>query len=160
MSTRFKWADSRRKVTPALASNEELVRLPDGRRVAITFHGDPQGDPVFFFHGFPISRVGWEFADAPARERGVRVLCPDRPGIGRSDPKPDRTIPGYAEDIGALADTLGIGRFAVVGHSYGASYALACGAMIPEMVRAIATMGGVGPVDRPGARTGLSKTDI
>ena len=49
----------------------------------------------------------------------MRVLCPDRPGIGLSDPKPDRTIAGYADDVEALADALGLGRFAVLGASSG-----------------------------------------
>ena len=60
----------------------------DGRTVALTEHGDPSGAPVFLFHGTPDSRVGKEFVDAPARERRLSVFCPDRPGIGGSDPLP------------------------------------------------------------------------
>jgi pimeloyl-ACP methyl ester carboxylesterase len=146
--------------TQGLASNEELVRLPDGRRVAIASHGDPQGRPLFLFHGTPGSRLGLHYVDGPAKERGVRVVCPDRPGVGRSDPHPERTIPGYADDVSALADALGFEQFAVLGYSGGAPYALACGARLPERVSAVGIAAGAGPHDRPGSREGCSKSDL
>ena len=146
--------------TRGLASNEVLVRLPNGRRVAIASHGDPQGRPLFLFHGTPGSRLGLHYVDGPAKERGVRVVCPDRPGVGRSDPHPGRTIPDYADDISALADALGFGRFAVLGYSGGAPYALACGARLPERVSAVGTTAGAGPHDRPGSSEGCSKSDL
>ena len=151
---------SGRPPTRGLLSNEELVRLPDGRRVAIASHGDPQGRPLFLFHGTPGSRIGLHYVDGPAKERGVRVVCPDRPGVGRSDPYPERTIPGYADDVSALADALGFERFAVLGYSGGAPYALACGARLPERVSAVGIEAGAGPHDRPGSREGCSKSDL
>lgn len=144
----------------APAANDQLVRLPDGRRVALVSHGDARGSPLFVFHGVPASRLGHGFTDGPAGERGVRVLSPDRPGVGLSDPKPGRTISGYAEDVGALADALGLGSFAVLGYSGGGPYALACGAKLPGRVTAVCLMAGVGPLDRPGAREGMDKTDL
>jgi pimeloyl-ACP methyl ester carboxylesterase len=157
---RIKRSDSRRPPTRGLASNEEVVRLPDGRRVAVASHGDPRGIPLFLFHGIPGSRLGLHHVEGPAKERGVRVVCPDRPGVGRSDPHPERTIPGYADDVSALADALGFERFAVLGYSGGAPYALACGARLPERVSVVGTMAGAGPHDRPGAREGCSKSDL
>jgi pimeloyl-ACP methyl ester carboxylesterase len=76
----------------------------------------------------------------------VRVLCPDRPGIGRSDPHPERTIPGYANDVNALVDAMGFERFAVLGYSGGGPYALACGAKLSERVSAVGNMAGLGPL--------------
>lgn len=151
---------SERLLTRGLAQDEELVRLPDGRRVAIASHGDPQGRPLFIFHGIPASRLGLRPSDEPAKERGVRVVCPDRPGIGRSDPHPERTVSGYADDIGSLADAMGLERFAVLGYSGGAPYALACAARLPERVSAVGIMAGAGPMDRPGAREGHGKSDL
>src|SRR5947209_3189109 len=104
---------------------DDVVRLPDCRRVGVASHGDPDGRLVFLNHGTPASRLGFEFTDAPARERGIRVLCPDRPGIGRSDPQPRRTLAGWADDVVALADVLNVDRFAVRGYSGGGPYALA-----------------------------------
>lgn len=141
-------------------ANDDFVALPDGRRVCLVTHGNPQGQPVFLLHGTPGSRLGHEFADQPAKDRGIRVLCPDRPGIGRSDPKPGRTIVSYATDIREVALALGIHHYGVVGYSGGGPYALACGAGTPDNVVAIAGMAGVGPVDGPRAFDGLAKTDL
>ena len=56
----------------------------DGRRVAYATYGDPEGRPVVFCHGTPGSRLLARLLDAPATRRGVRVLAPDRPGVGES----------------------------------------------------------------------------
>jgi pimeloyl-ACP methyl ester carboxylesterase len=133
----------------------------DGRTVALAEHGDPDGAPVFLFHGTPDSRLGKEFTDAPARERGLRVLCPDRGGIGGSDPLPGRTITGYAGEVLALADVLGIDRFATIGYSAGGPFALSCAAGCGPRVTGTALMAGAGPIDdRPGATEGLAKSDL
>jgi hypothetical protein len=71
---------------------EAEARLADGRRLAYVLHGDASGFALVLEHGTPASRLGLGFTDAPARARGVRVICPDRPGIGRSDPAPRRTL--------------------------------------------------------------------
>ena len=57
------------------------------------------------------------------------MIVPDRAGIGRSDPVPDRSFGGYAAEATALADTLGIDRFAVVGYSAGAVKIASAGAV-------------------------------
>lgn len=136
----------------------ERVRITGGRRVGLLTLGDPDGTPVMLFHGEPGSRFGYELMDAPARERGVRLLCVERPGIGLSDPKDGHSVTGWAADTSALADALGIGRFAILAHSSGAPYALACGALIPDRVMAVGIMAGGGPLDRPGAVDSLSPT--
>lgn len=160
VARRIKQPGTSQPYTCGLAPNEQMVRLPDGRRLALASHGDPRGWPLFLFHGIPVSRLGHEFTDAPAKEQGIRVLCPDRPGIGLSDPRPGRTVYGYADDVAAMADALGLERFAVAGLSGGGPYALACGAKLPERVTAVGVLAGVGPLDRPGAREGLTKTDL
>lgn len=133
----------------------------DGRRVAYSEHGDPAGEPVFFLHGTPDSRVGKEYLGRPAAERGLRVVCPDRPGIGGSDPRPGRTVAGYAAEVLALADALRVDRFAVIGYSGGGPYALSCAAGCGPRLTGTALMAGVGPLDdRPGARDGLAPSDL
>jgi pimeloyl-ACP methyl ester carboxylesterase len=133
----------------------------EGRRVAYTEHGDPAGDPVFFLHGTPDSRVGKEYLGRPAVLRGLRVICPDRPGIGGSDPQPGRTVAGYATDLLRLADALDVDKFAVLGYSGGGPYALSCAAGCGPRLTAAAMMAGVGPLDdRPNARDGLSTGDL
>lgn len=136
-----------------------IVPLANGRRVAVATHGDPEGRPLFLFHGSPSSRLGNEYTDEPARTRGVHVLCPDRPGIGGSDPVSRRDVAETATDVAELADALAIDRFAVLGYSGGGPYALAAAAGLPDRVAAVGLMAPAGPLDKPGARTGLTRSD-
>ena len=140
--------------------DDRIVTLPDGRSVAVATYGDRTGRPVIFCHGAPVSRIGNDALDEPARVRNVRVLCLDRPGIGRTDPGAMTTVADVVADVGAVADLLGLGRFEVIGYSCGGPYALACAARLGDRVTAVATMAGAGPLDRPGARDGLSKSDL
>ena len=144
---------------PSPSRAQELVVPVAGGRVAVAAHGDPYGAVVFLLHGTPASRVGFKVADAPARVRGLRVLCPDRAGIGGSDPRPDRSVTGYADELLELADALGVGEFAVVGYSGGGPYALACAAGCGPRITAAALMAGIGPLDRPGALDELAPSD-
>ncbi len=139
---------------------DDLVRLGDGRAVGVAEHGDPDGDVVFVLHGTPASRLGFELTDRPARERRVRVVCPDRPGVGRSDPMPGRwQVVDYADDLAGLADGLGVDQFAVVGYSGGAPFALAVAARLEDRVRAAVLLAGAGQLDRPGGRGQISAAD-
>jgi pimeloyl-ACP methyl ester carboxylesterase len=124
---------------------ETTVLTIAGRRVALVEHGDPKGLPVFLLHGTPASRLGHGFADRRGRERGARLIVPDRAGIGRSDPWPDRTVAGYAGEVTALADAFGIDRFAVIGYSAGGPYAIAVAAGAGDRVRGVGLMAGAAP---------------
>jgi pimeloyl-ACP methyl ester carboxylesterase len=78
---------------------------------------------------------------------GVRLIAFDRPGYGRSEPRPDRRIADGADDTAAIADGLGIERYAVVGSSSGGPCALACAALTPERLVAVATVAGDAPTE-------------
>lgn len=107
------------------------IRLPDGRALAYTEWGDPDGRPVLYFYGMPGSRL---FVPDPraAEDERVRLIAADRPGMGRSDPQPGHAIGDWPADVIALADELGLDRFGVVGWSAGTCYVFACAAKIPE----------------------------
>jgi pimeloyl-ACP methyl ester carboxylesterase len=94
--------------------------------------------------------------DDLCRQRGVRLIAPDRPGFGRSDSQPGRTLPDWPTDVSDLADALGLGRFAVVGISNGGPYALACGARLPERLTGLAVVSGMGPIHQEAARDVLT----
>jgi pimeloyl-ACP methyl ester carboxylesterase len=139
----------------------ESVLTVGGHRVAVAEYGDPAGRPVFLLHGTPACRLGNDFVDVPARERGVRVICPDRGGIGGSEPVPGRTLAGYASELDALADGLGLGSFGVVGYSGGGPFAVACAAGCGPRLTSVGLMASVAPVDdRAGARDGLAASDL
>lgn len=111
------------------------VRLPDGRRLACTTLGPADGLPVLQFHG----AIGTPVRACPDTERvlgeaGVRLVLPQRPGFGGSDPAPRRTLTTWPADVAALADGLGLERFAVLGVSAGGPYAAACARALPDRV--------------------------
>ncbi len=80
-----------------------------------------------------------------AAERGIRWVCYDRPGYGGSTQQAGRDVASAAADTAAVADALGLGRFAVLGHSGGGPHALACGALLPDRVLGVACMSGLAP---------------
>jgi pimeloyl-ACP methyl ester carboxylesterase len=83
----------------------------------------------------------------------VRLIAPDRPGLGRSSRQPGRGLADWPDDVRALADALGIDRFGAVGVSGGGPHALACAWKIPERLSVCGTVSGVAPMagaDLPG----------
>lgn len=80
----------------------------------------------------------------------MRLIGVDRPGYGLSDPKPGRGHADWPADVSALADSLGLDRFAVLGYSRGGRYALACAALIPERLTAVGMLSTGTTPDMPG----------
>ena len=113
---------------------EGTLTTADGRTLAFFERGAADGVPTIACHGTPGSRYT-RHPDPQMYERhGVRVVCYDRPGYGRSDPHFGRSVADAAEDVVAIADELGFERFVVVGGSGGAPHALACGALLADRV--------------------------
>lgn len=129
---------------------QRIVRIGDGRRVAVEQRGDPAGRPVFLLHGTPGSRLGPAPRTSVLYRMGVRLITFDRPGYGDSDRKPGRTVSAVAADVADIADALGIGRFAVVGRSGGAPHALACAALLPDRTTRTGALVSLAPRDAPG----------
>jgi pimeloyl-ACP methyl ester carboxylesterase len=66
--------------------------MRDGRRLGYVEYGDPAGFAVVNCHGGLACRLDVAAADGIAREAAIRLISPDRPGVGLSDPKPGRTV--------------------------------------------------------------------
>jgi pimeloyl-ACP methyl ester carboxylesterase len=133
---------------------ETDVTLDDGRVLHAyeTVSDDPSAaadfaarTPVFWNHGTPNIGAPPEPLFAAAAESGLRWVSYDRPGYGGSSPNPGRTIASAARDTAAVADALGIGRFAVLGHSGGGPHALGCAAVLGDRVVAAVAISGLAP---------------
>jgi len=137
----------------------ETLRLEDGRLLGYAVYGDPEGWPIFYFHGFPGSRLEAQLADRVAARMGIRLIALDRPGFGLSDFKPRRTIFEWPDDVVKIADALGINRFATIGVSGGGPYAAACALKIPQRLTAVAIVCGLGPLDTPNGTDRMIRTN-
>jgi pimeloyl-ACP methyl ester carboxylesterase len=81
---------------------------------------------------------------------GIRLIAYDRPGYGGSTRQCGRQVKDAAADVEAIADELGIERFAVIGRSGGAPHALACAALLGKRVTAAAALVSLAPRGAPG----------
>ncbi len=136
-----------------------VTRLRDGRQLGYAQYGDPDGFPILSAHGGLACRLDVAAAASIAESCGVRLISPDRPGVGRSDPQPDRTILDWTRDVAELLDQLDIDRFAVMGWSLGGQYAAAVGYALPPRVTRCAIIAGAVPLTEPGAFDGLPSID-
>jgi|SRR5215471_9190980 len=124
---------------------KNIVQLHGGAVVAFQEYGDAVGAPVIFCHGWPSSRTMAQLTDEAARDLGVRIISPDRPGISGSSMQLDRKLSDWPRVVEQLVDDLGIDEFRILAISGGAPYAYATAVAMPERVRAIAVVGGVIP---------------
>lgn len=145
---------------PTLAGMGEREIGVGERSVRIRDAGDPKGAPVIYFHGTPGSRLDVSFGEELAMRMGVRIISFDRPGYGRSDPAPF-SLSRIARDAEAIANGVGVGRFAALGWSGGGPFALAASAVLGERVTQVGVAGGEGPAGQvPGARERLDANDL
>jgi pimeloyl-ACP methyl ester carboxylesterase len=128
------------------------LQLGNGRTLHAYDTGPSGGDllAVFWHHGTPNVGAPPEPLLGHAAARGIRWVSHDRPGYGGSTPDPGRDLAAVAGDLAAVADALAIERFAVVGHSGGASHALTCAALLPERVLGALCVAALAPLGAAG----------
>ena len=101
-------------------------------------------------NGTPMSRLLYGPDAADAAEQGLRLISYDRPGYGRSTPKPERSVADTAADVRVICDALEIGRVAMWGLSGGGPRVLACAALLPDLVTAAASLASFAPYGAEG----------
>jgi len=132
---------------------ETDLELPGGRTLHVYDtggDGDEDRLTVFWHHGTPNLGPPPEPLFPAADRLGIRWVSYDRPGYGGSTPRPGRDLASAATDVAGIADALGIGRFAVMGHSGGSNHALASGTLLPARVLGAVCMSGLAPLHAEG----------
>src|SRR6202012_5569256 len=102
---------------------DSTLALRSGRALEVHEYGDPGGHPVLFFHGLIGSHHQASYVDGQAGRHGLRIVAPNRPGVGRSEFVARTTALDAVPDVEDIAEALGLGEFSVIGISGGTPYA-------------------------------------
>jgi pimeloyl-ACP methyl ester carboxylesterase len=134
-----------------------VLQTRTGRKLEVREYGDDAGHTVFFFHGLIGSHYQAAYIADQAREHGLRIIAPNRPGVGASE-FVERKIPLEAvDDIEDVAAALGLFEFSVIGISGGTPYALATLLRLGSRIRTVTLISGMGPMRLPGALEGMDR---
>lgn len=117
--------------------NQRISNPQTGRVVSFSEVGDPDGSVVFCCVGMGLTRFLTAFYDELASTLKLRLITPDRPGVGGSEPHADGldTPLGWPDDVRAICEHLRITKFSIMAHSAGAIYALATALRMPQHIR-------------------------
>jgi pimeloyl-ACP methyl ester carboxylesterase len=129
---------------------EHTVLTNDGRELQVLARGDPDGCAVLAHNGTPNSRLLFDPHVALAEEQGIRLISYDRPGYGGSTPQPGRRVADCAVDVRQIAAALSIEQLGVWGISGGGPHAIACAALLPDLVSAVAVLASIAPWEAAG----------
>jgi len=139
--------------------NEDLTfKLNDGRTLGYAIYGSGSGEPLIYFYGAGGSRYMGRRLDSLASAHKIRLIVPDRPGIGQSTHVKKRTLLDWPADVEALADHLGVRRFSVMSESGGTPYAAVCAWALPGRINRAILVAGVSPTTGDFDMDQLSKT--
>ena len=124
--------------TAAMQPGEHQVVVGDVRLwYKVAGHGAKGAPPLLFLHGGPgYNSYSFEAQAGSALEKTLQVIYLDQRGSGRSE-RPWRgeySIAALVDDIEALRKTLGVDKFALLGHSFGGTLALEYAAKYPGHV--------------------------
>lgn len=118
--------------------NQKIAHPQTGRIISFSEVGDPNGHAVIVCVGMGLTRFVSVFYDDLASSLGLRLIAPERPGVGASQAHRDRDHIGplaWPDDVVTITHHLGISEFSLIAHSAGAIYALATALILPQCVR-------------------------
>lgn len=132
-----------------IVHDNETFLLPDNRQLGYSKYGDPDGQPVLFFHGIPGSRLQRNPDISIFDDLSICIYALDRPGVGLSTYQKNRTIINWADDVKVFCEGMGLRTYNIIGISSGAPYALVCGLKLVPHVRKLALVSAIGPLYIP-----------
>ncbi|UNI23736.1 hypothetical protein JDV02_009538 [Purpureocillium takamizusanense] len=117
--------------------SQRLRHPQTGRVISFSEVGDPNGSAVFCCVGMGLTRYITAFYDELALTLKLRLITPDRPGVGDSEAYSDGTATplSWPDDVYAICQALKITKFSILAHSAGAIYALATALRMPQHIR-------------------------
>ena len=134
-----------------MEASTRAVQGPDGETIRVEEFGEPGGKPLLVHPGSLGSRRLFRpDGELAAREFGLRLLSYDRPGYRGRPRRAGRRIADSVADVRCIAQALGIERMGVWGVSSGGPYALACAALLPDLVTGAAVFASFAPYGSPG----------
>lgn len=131
-------------------TKSRIISAEKGRKIQIIEAGQPHGIPILVHNGTPGSRLLHHPWIKDAESRGIRLISYDRPGYGGSTPQPERTVASAVDDVATIAKELNLDRLYVWGVSGGGPHALACAALLPDLVVAAAVLASPAPYQAEG----------
>ena len=123
------------------------VEVPDARLWFTDTGG--RGAPVIFLHANTGSSRVWEYQRSALVARGFRVIAYDRRGFGRTLVTPGAPPATGADDLLALADSLKLGRFHLVGTAAGGFVAYDFALSFPKRLRSLVVANSIGGAQDP-----------
>ncbi len=136
---------------------DHLIATRTGRMLEVREYGDRAGHPALFFHGLIGSHHQASYIAEQAMQHELRIIAPNRPGVGRSEFVGRKSALEAVPDIEDLTAALQIDQFSVIGISGGAPYALACLYRLGPRVRTATVISGMGPMRLSGALQGMDR---
>ncbi|KAI0996334.1 hypothetical protein K3495_g11846 [Podosphaera aphanis] len=117
--------------------SQKIKHPQTGRLISFSEVGDSEGFAVFCCVGMGLTRYITAFYDELASTLKLRLITPDRPGVGESEPYSDGTSTplSWPDDVYAICQALKINKFSILAHSAGAIYALATALRMPQHIR-------------------------
>jgi pimeloyl-ACP methyl ester carboxylesterase len=131
---------------------EHSLTLSNGLKLGYAEYGDPLGVVMFYFHGWPSSHVQGSLFDEQAKKLRIRLICPDRPGIGLSDFQPQRSLDDWPHTLEQLATHVGADNYHVMGWSGGGPYVLILALKMPKRLLSASIICGAPPLKFLGNR--------
>jgi pimeloyl-ACP methyl ester carboxylesterase len=139
-----------------ITESEYYLQLSNGNKLCFAQYGDVKGEPLFFFHGWPSSRLEAHFFDTTAKRIGIRIIAPDRPGYGFSDFDKKRTLHDWPDTMIELSQALKIKKFSVLGNSGGGPYAAVCAFKLTDRIKRVGICVGLAPTNIDGVLEGMA----
>ena len=136
---------------------DHVIALRSGRKLEVVEYGDRGGHPLLFFHGLIGSHHQASYVAEEAERAGLRIIAPNRPGVGRSEFIARSNALEAVDDIEDIASALGLDGFSVIGISGGTPYALGALHRLGERIQTVTIISGMGPMQLPGALQGMEQ---